>query len=165
METASIISPIAAFVLSIAVQILARRTSKGEYFTRSFLAGFGAGLISLSATELLIALKHGPDAFLILANLITYVALCYGYFHFLNLGETGRRIRLLMELREHPEGIAEDGILALYNAKEIIEKRIARLKRKDQIILENGRYSVAKSQVLYMSRILDGLKLVLFGKR
>ena len=165
METASILSPIAAFVLSIAVQILTRRSAKGEYFTRSFMTGFVAGLLSLTAIESGIAIKHGPDVFLALANLITYVALCYGYFHFLNLGETGRRIRLLMELREHPDGIAEDGILALYNANEIIEKRIGRLRRKDQIILKNGRYSVAKSQVLYMSRILDGLKLVLFGKR
>ena len=86
------------------------------------------------------------------------------YFHFINLGETARRIRILRELHEPPDGLTLDGLLARYNAQEIIERRISRLIETHQIVLRDGRYFIGKPFVLWMARSLVVLKFILLGK-
>src|SRR3989338_716260 len=57
-----------------------------------------------------------------MVNLISYSLLGYCYFHFVNLGETARRIRILFELYEAGDGLGMGEIINRYNANEIIEK-------------------------------------------
>jgi hypothetical protein len=89
----------------------------------------------------------------------SYSALGYCYFHFVNLGETARRIRLLRELSESKNGLSVNEILERYNAKEIIENRLNRLLKSGQVVYKNNRYYIGKPVMLFMS------KMILFAKR
>lgn len=100
----------------------------------------------------------------LVANLLIYSALGYGYFHFINLGETARRIRILRELYKASEGLAADEILARYNAQQIVTMRISRLLRNGQIVEHAGRYVVGKPLMLFIARSMAWLKRLLIGK-
>ena len=76
---------------------LCRRLGMLKSECAGFLVGAGHGGTILWGT-MLGALPVGQTACFLLANLAIYGALGYGYFHFVNLGETARRVRLLREL-------------------------------------------------------------------
>ncbi|MDD5465380.1 MAG: hypothetical protein PHP73_03450 [Candidatus Omnitrophica bacterium] len=103
--------------------------------------------------------------FLIFVNLIIYFCLSYCYFNFINMGETARRIRLLRELGEAPAGLTKGDILKRYNAQEIINIRINRLMNNSQIVLRNGRYYVGSPVMLFISKAIVLMKLVVLGKK
>ena len=89
----------------------------------------------------------------------------YCYFHFVNLGETARRIRILTELWESGDGLSRNEILERYDASHIVNVRLQRMINKKQIIVENGRYYIGKPIMLYMARAIVMMKLVLLRRR
>ncbi len=99
-----------------------------------------------------------------LLQILTFVVLGYGYFHFVNLGETARRIRILREFVTAGGQLTAPELLARYNAAEIVEKRLGRLLRRRQLRLDHGRYLVGRPTVLRMARLLDLLKWLLGGR-
>jgi hypothetical protein len=101
----------------------------------------------------------------ILANIITYGALGYGYFHFVNLGETARRIRLLRELYDSEGGLSISDLLARYNSREVLNRRMDRLTVTRQVFRRNGRLYIGKRTVLYMAKILVLMKMLFIGKK
>lgn len=125
---------------------------------KSILVGFIFGMC------ILLFLSLSGNISSLLVNGITYSALGYGYFHFINLGETARRIRILRELYDSKEGLSMAEILERYNAKEIIEKRINRLINSGQIIYRNGRYYIGKPTMLLIARIIATMKLIVLGR-
>jgi predicted transcriptional regulator len=100
----------------------------------------------------------------VIINIASYSALGYCYFHFVNLGETARRIRLLSELNESKNGLSVDEILQRYNAKEIIENRLSRLLKSGQVIHKDNRYYIGKPVMLFMSKMIVLAKLFILGK-
>jgi len=100
-----------------------------------------------------------------LTSLVSYNGLGYCYFHFINLGETARRIRILRELYDNKSGLTEEGILKNYNSIHIVEKRLERLLKNKQIILKDNKYFVSNPAMLFMSNLIVFLKLLAFGKR
>ncbi len=106
-------------------------------------------------------LKNIPSVFI---NIVSYSALGYCYFHFVNLGETARRIRLLRELSESNAGLSMDEILQRYNAKEIIENRLNRLLKSGQVIHKDNRYYIGKPVMLFMSKMVVFAKRFILGK-
>ena len=138
-----------------------RRTS----VLRSVYAGFlfGAALVCL----LEVAARGGPSAELaggVTVNLIIYGLLSYDYFHFINLGVTGRRIRLVRELYEAPDGLTVTEILDRYNAKEMVQNRLGRLMRSGQVVLEDGRYRLGSPIMGTISRVILVMKKVVLGR-
>lgn len=99
----------------------------------------------------------------LLADSLCFAALGYGFFHFLNMGETARRIRLLLELEAGGQ-LAEAEILSRYSAKDIVDVRLGRLLRNGQIKELDGRYVIGGSAVLFMAMALVALKKILLGK-
>jgi hypothetical protein len=83
----------------------------------SLLLGLLGGLLSLAVFETYVyfaaAVRSLPAT---LTNVVIYFALSYCYFHFVNLGETARRIRMLRELYASHEGLTVGEILDRYNA-------------------------------------------------
>ena len=139
------------------IQIITYRCFPKQGLLKSVFSGFGAGaLILFSVNE--------PVADMAV-NLITYVSLGYCYFHFVNLGETARRIRILRELKDSGAGLTLNEVLARYNAEEIFENRISRLLRTGQIISANGKYYIGKPFLLHMARFLAFLKFILMRKK
>lgn len=89
----------------------------------------------------------------------------YCYFHFINLGETARRIRILRELYDRKEGLSMEEIFKRYNAKEIFERRIARLINNGQIIYKDGKYYIGKPIMLLMAKMIVTMKLILLREK
>ena len=99
------------------------------------------------------------------ANLLIYAALGYCDVHFINLGETARRIRILRELYETPEGLSQEEILKHYNAKHVVDMRLRRLLGNGQIIERQGRYYIGSPVMLFIAKSITALKFVILGKR
>lgn len=100
----------------------------------------------------------------LLVNLVIYGLLSYDYFHFINLGVTGRRVRLVRELYEAPEGLTLEEILDRYNAKEMVQNRLGRLMRSGQVVLEDGRYRLGSPVMAYISRVILAMKKIVLGR-
>jgi hypothetical protein len=147
--------PVFALLLNSAVQIAASRA--GGSLLRSVFAGFIAGLAPVLYFSGLTARLP--------ADILCYGAFGYCYFHFINLGETARRIRLVRELYESPDGLSETEILHRYNSREILSARMARLLGSGQLLLRDGRYFTGKPAVLLMAKTITFLKLLIIGKK
>ena len=98
-------------------------------------------------------------------NFLSYGALGYCHFHFVNLGETARRIRMLRELFAAGGALSHRDLLARYGAREIVEKRIARLINSGQVVVRGQRYYIGGSTVIGIARCMVGLKVLLLGRK
>ena len=96
---------------------------------------------------------------------LAYLALAYLYvFGFFNLGESARRIRLLIELdAAGPRGLTRAELLRAYNARTIVEARLARLAAGGEIEERAGRYVVKRRTALVIAHGLSLLKLLYLG--
>ncbi len=160
--------PILGLLVNTLVQILACRLIKSLGLLKSVVAGFVIGFATVMACGIAWYQTAMPDAMELMGqsalNLLTYVALGYCYFHFINLGETARRIRILRELLESKGGLTQEAILERYNAADIVSARLQRMVRNRQIILHDGRFYIRKSVLLYMGKTINGLKRVLLRR-
>jgi DNA-binding transcriptional ArsR family regulator len=128
---------------------------------KAVYGGFAAGLAALCLMQAFFAPGFGDLA----ANAVIYGALSYCHFHFINLGETARRIRILRELAESPDGLSREELSGRYNARQMLSVRLARLEGNGQLRLENGRYVSGAPAVLGMARALDFMKRLLLGRK
>jgi len=97
------------------------------------------------------------------ANVLGYVILAYCYFHFFNLGETGRRMRLILELDSVPEGLSEQELARRYGAKEIMERRIQRLLDGGQMREQNDRFYPLGEALSSIAGVIAALRLLVMG--
>lgn len=164
-----VLNPILGLMINVLVQALSFRFIQGLGLLKTVFLGFFAGLLSVLVIESYIffaASVHFNDFFMILvANAIAYASLGYCYFHFINLGETARRIRILREIYDSEDGLSLDEILQRYNAREIVEKRISRLINNRQILYKDGRYYIGSPIVLLIARAIIAMKVLLLGRR
>ncbi len=165
----NIIFLMVSLLVNILLQVGTSRCLPKIGLLNSIFLGFFAGVISLFALEFYIFSAYSGllKDFIadILINLLTYAALGYCYFHFINLGETARRIRIVRELFEAREGLSLDEILKRYSAEEIINRRFVRLIETNQVILKDNKYFIYGSIVLWMAKILAFFKRRLLNKK
>lgn len=160
----NIINPIFAFSINVATQILCMRfIMKG--LLKSLFSGFAVGLLSLLFVQLFAAFLN--IAFLpnLMVNVVIYSSLGYCYFHFINLGETARRIRILRELYDSNGGLTLEEILKRYNAKRMVELRLQRLLSNGQVILKDGILFTGKPVLLLISKIILLMKFIILGQK
>ncbi len=73
--------------------------------------------------------------------MLTYNAFFYMYFHFFNMSDTARRIKLLLMIYtnqiERPEDLNDK-----YNSNDMLTNRLERLEQMGQIRFENGAYQL-----------------------
>lgn len=145
-------APIIGLFSNVIFQILGYRFFFKKKLLNSIVFGFLiGGIVSLSFKEI--------DC------LLTYIFLSYSYFNFLNLGETGRRIRLLRELKDAGSGLTYEEIIKCYNREEIILRRLNRLLKTRQIVERNNRLYIGNPIMLIAAQVLVMLKVVLLGRR
>lgn len=153
-------------VNTLVLLILVRRQRRWGLLRCEYL-GFAGGAASVAIISLSALIQGGDTSRVIYHSLLgslSYAALGYCHFHFVNLGETARRIRLLRELDEAGGELAHDQLLARYGAREITAKRIARLLNSGQIVQREDRYFIAETTVLKIARTMRNAKLLLVGK-
>lgn len=164
-----VFAPIVGLSANIGFQILSFRLFLNYGLLKSIFVGFVMGIIGMLGFEIM-ALSNMFMEFninklsLIITNVIIYGALGYCYFHFINLGETARRIRILRELYDVKTGLTLSDILERYNSQKMIELRIKRMLNSDQILLHNGHYFVRKPVILYISYVILKMKFLVLGK-
>ncbi|MCP4989957.1 MAG: hypothetical protein GY928_29090 [Colwellia sp.] len=160
----NVIIPVAAFSINVVTQILCVRFVM-KSLLKSLFSGFATGLLSLLLVQLSAVFLN--IAFLpnLVVNIIIYSSLGYCYFHFINLGETARRIRILRELYDSGGGLTLEEILESYNAKRMIELRLQRLLNSGQVIMKDGMLFNGKPVMLFISKTIILLKLIILGKK
>lgn len=158
-----------SLLINASVHVLIFRCFPGWGLLKSEYWGFAAGLLSLFIHGFCnfcnLAIPPNEFVAILAVNLIAYFSLCYCYFNFVNLSETARRVRILRELYDFPEGLSLQQLLLRYNAKEIIERRIDRLLHSGQIVFINGRYYIGIPLMLFIARMIMAMKLVILGER
>jgi len=87
---------------------------------------------------------------------LVFNGIAYAYFHFFNMSETARRIRILLQIRRAgPSGLRIRELERQYSQKDMIEARLDRLVRMNQLSLApDGRYRVAGNTLLWAGRIM-----------
>ena len=131
------------------------------------LLGFPVGLIFTLAASVL-GMADGErttaDAWALIGfNLLTYGALGYGYFQFVNTNITSLRIRILKELLLSPNGLAAREVSGLYGAGEVVGRRIERLTAGGQLVEKGGRFYLGNRSLLVVARIIDALRYLVLG--
>ena len=158
-----------AFILNVISQIIFSRYMKSFNILKTELFGFILGLFSLALAEKSF-FSHSMSAkidYLALCsvNFLIYASLSYCYFHFVNLGETARRVRILREIYESKEGLTFSQIVSRYSSKEILEKRLHRLIDNGQIINKDGKYFINSPVMLLAVELTERLRIILLGKK
>jgi hypothetical protein len=161
------LAPALGLALNVIVQIVTFRALRRRSLLKSIVVGFAGGLLLVAILSFYCCHRlPGTSLDLIgrlLANCATSCALGYGYFHFLNLGQTARRVRILREFVEAQRPLTRDEVLARYNADTILQLRLARLLATGQLSAINGRLVARRSTVLVMARVIGWMKSVLLG--
>lgn len=161
--------PIFGLAINVLSQMISFRILPERGLLNSVFLGFFSGFFILFIFEFYIFLQQfaltKESAAILIVHLVTYMSLGYCYLHFINLGETARRIRILRELFDAPDGLSLDEILRRYNAQEIIERRLQRLLKNSQIIVKNDIYYIGKPIMLWMARIVVAFKFILLDKK
>lgn len=141
-------------------------------FFRFFRVSFLKALIFAYLTVLVISLIFGTyyvDVVnLTMVDYILFVCIyslySYGYFHIINIGESSIRIRILNEINQAGGSFSRSEVLNKYNANDIVQNRIKRLTRDEQIIRRNDHYFIGKSHLLLVAKIFQILKKIVFGE-
>lgn len=96
---------------------------------------------------------------------IVYTSIAYTYFHFFNMSETARRVRILYEINRAGSLNYKD-IRELYSTPDIVGVRIQRLLQTKQLKEEtDGRYSLDGRLLYYAARFVAAWRgLIGFGK-
>jgi hypothetical protein len=108
----------------------------------------------------LIARLEARDAaqttYMLVFAFLVFNGIAYAYFHFFNMSETARRIRMLLQIRRAgPSGLRIRELERQYSQKDMIETRLDRLVRMNQLSLApDGRYRVAGNTLLWAGRIM-----------
>ena len=156
-------------LVNIIVQLLSYRLVGRVALLQSVFVGFFSGLVVVVTIEAV----YFTTTMLLLqdiigymfVNVIAYTGFGYCYFHFINLGETARRIRILRELWEAQIGLSLSELLQRYNATEIIEHRLQRMMRNRQVIETDGRFYIGNRMMLYLAKAVLLMKQILLGKQ
>lgn len=160
----NVVNPIFAFSINVVTQILCVRFVMNGLL-KSLFSGFAVGLLNLLFIQLFTAFLNVALLPNLIVNIIIYSSLGYCYFHFINLGETARRIRILRELYDSDGGLTLEEILKLYNAKKMVELRLQRLLGNGQVILKDGMLFIGKPVLLLISKTILLMKLIILGQK
>lgn len=163
MHFFSLFCPVFAFIVNVVVQVSVFRLNQAKLrIFVTMVIGFLAGLIALFAFEWW--LPGGFSRFgELLANTLIYVCLSYSYFHFNNMGETARRIRMVRDLSERPDGMTVEEIVGTYNSLEMVRRRIGRLASAGYLVSKDNRIINGNPTFLRIAQTIRLIKWIVYG--
>ncbi len=168
LEYLHALNPVIGLTINVVIQVFSVRYILNVTLLKSIIVGFVSGGIAVLGVECYLfsaaSMPTRDVVALLTGNFLIYAALGYCYFHFINLGETARRIRIVRELYDSREGLSLDEMLDLYNAKHIVDMRISRLVHNGQIVEKDGRYYIGSPVMLFISKGMVLLKRAVLGK-
>jgi hypothetical protein len=163
-----VLSPPAGLAVSAAVHALLAHALRGKRIVVTLAGSAGAGLVATGALTLLGERGPGGTTWEALPslclNLTSYLALVYVYIAFVNAHVSSLRVRILHELHHAPEGLGAEELLRHYNAREIVNRRVARLVGGNQLRQRGGRLFMRPSDVVVIARLIALCRRALFGR-
>jgi hypothetical protein len=158
-EWAISLAPLFGLCCDVAAQIVCAHVLRKTGL--SIIAGAAVGLI---ATAAVLAGSSASSAEWI-GGLVTYLALAFGYWAFVNLNITSLRIRMLREILNSSDGISQADLVAEYSPEEFLRRRLARLKNAGQLSYDGDRWRLESGNLLVLARTLDAFRAVLLPAR
>jgi hypothetical protein len=134
------------------------RAFRASGLYRAMLAGFVLGTATLIISSIPFIDR---SIFWHALNLTIYLSFSGTYFHWCNMGETARRIRLITELGASQDGMTRIELLARYSGKEIVDRRLERMVESQQLRQIGQRYQMDNGSFLVMARVVALFKLLL----
>lgn len=131
---------------------------------KGLFASFFCGLTCTVLVTLLAAPFDDGSIWNTASNMTIFILLGYCYFHFVNLGATARRFRIMHELSQAPDGMTLDDIKTMYGSAEMVEHRIRRLTSNGQVSCLNEVYRLKPSLIMTIATCFSLGKRLLFGR-
>ncbi len=131
--------------------------------TRGFFVGFAAMAATTAAGVVRMQAGIADGTGFGLLNLLTYLALAFGYFNFVNLTIASLRIRLLEEILDAGGGLSAERLGAAYNASSVVGLRLDRLVRGGHLVERDGRLVIGRRRFMVVARIFDFLHWFIIG--
>jgi len=161
-------APVIGLAAYCVTQIFVARLATSSSPYRSLMIGFICGLVvvmmlagwAAGRMEISVADRIGY----LLLDLLTYLALAFGYFNFVNLTVASLRIRLLEELRAAGGGLPAGALMATYDSRQVVALRLDRLVRGGHLVENAGRLHVGRRPFLIVARIFDTLHWFIIGR-
>jgi hypothetical protein len=156
-----VLAPIAGLMSYCVSQIVIARASPGQSPYLSLSRGFAVGFIvnAIVTGYGMLAMHSSPldQTGYAALNALTYMALGFGYFNFVNLTVASLRIRLLEEILEAGGGLSAERLAAAYNADSVAQLRLERLVRGGHLVDRCGRLVIGRRPFMIVARIFDFL--------
>jgi len=94
--------------------------------------------------------------------LLTYAALSFGFWAFLNLNLTSLRIRIIREMLHMEGGISRDDLMRRYSPEEFLRRRLERLEHSSKQLtrLESGRWGLRSRTLLSVAQIMGVARVI-----
>lgn len=156
-----VLAPVAGLLAYFVSQVALARSAQGRSPYVSLSRGFVTGLVVMSVLTALglgqIQASRTDMTGYCLLNFVSYLALAFGYFNFVNLTVASLRIRLLEELREAGGSLSAEQLGAAYNADAVVDLRLNRLVRGGHLVERHGRLVIGRRRFMVVARIFDFL--------
>ena len=178
MIMAAFLAPLLGLAICMVGHVLITRYNPGIFKLTAIRYSFALGFLGNGAVLALTVFESASvtnvdKAGYALLWTLSYLSLIYCYFlAFFNVGESARRVRILIELdAAGNEGLTLQELLNAYNARMIVPARLERLVSSGQLVEKDGRYYVGKPFMLTVAKTFTVLKRLLlkapseFGKR
>ncbi len=108
----------------------------------------------------------GDTAGMLTFAFIVFNGIAYSYFHFFNMSETARRIRMLIQIQRDGGEILRENLIETYTPENMVQARLARLTQMRQISRsDDGRYRVTSRFLLTVAYAMEWAKYVLNLRR
>ncbi|MCP4701852.1 MAG: hypothetical protein GY862_34075 [Gammaproteobacteria bacterium] len=87
--------------------------------------------------------------------IIVYNCFLYAYFHFFNMSETARRIKMVLYLRDH-NGLEKHKLLAMYSPEDMVQVRLRRIVKMGWAAeTDDGKYVVKNKFAAISARLFQ----------
>jgi hypothetical protein len=164
-----VMSPVFGLGVYCFAHVLLSRLRIGKTPYVSLIAGFFIGSAADLSVSILAAMNlrvPSMDAFgWCLLSSLTYVALGWCYFHFVNLGIASLRIRVLEEIVEAGGTLQAVSLQDRYNDARMADARIQRLIAGGHLVARGERFHRGSARFLFTARLFAVLRHLIIGNR
>jgi hypothetical protein len=163
-----VLSPILGLVVDCACHVVVSNCISSGSVVRKLFMGVLAGLVAVAAISAVATSRmgaQGQDRWGLMAlNILTYLALAYGYVGYVSMNMTSLRIRVLKEVLECGGGLPKAQLLARYSGDDVVSSRIRDLISGGYLIDQGGRLHSGKPAVLIIAILWDFMRWVVLGR-
>ena len=156
-----VLAPVAGLLAYFVSQVAFARVARGASPYVSLSRGFVAGLVVMTVVTALglwqMQASRTDTTGSGLLNVVSYLALAFGYFNFVNLTIASLRIRLLEELRAAGGVLSAEQLGAAYKTDAVADLRLDRLVRGGHLVERQGRLVIGRRRFMVVARIFDFL--------